>query len=64
MANYKCRVLEIGLEFVHWSFTKRNNSSRGSSEPKKYAQVIRVWGAQPHKFLNSNYLFASWIYYN
>ena len=34
---------------------KCNNFSEGSSEPKKYAQVIQVRGWQPHEFYNSNY---------
>ena len=45
MTNFKRRELEIGLEFGRLSFAKRNNFSEGSSKPKKYAQVIRVWGA-------------------
>ena len=44
MANFKHRQLEIGLEFVHWSFTECNNFSEGSTEPKKDAQVIWVRG--------------------
>ena len=44
MADFERRELEIGLEFGHLSFDKRNNFSEGSSEPKKYAQVIRVGG--------------------
>ena len=42
MANFECQQFEIGLEFVRWSFAKRNNFSEGSSEPKKDAQVIQV----------------------
>ena len=34
------------------SFAERNNFSKGSSEPKKDAQVIRVRGT-PHKFLGA-----------
>ena len=45
MADFECWQLEIGLEFVCWSFDKRNNFSEGSSEPMKDAQVIRVQGA-------------------
>ena len=40
VADFKGRELEIGLEFGHISFDKRKNFSEGSSEPKKYAQVI------------------------
>ena len=40
MADFKCRELEIGLEFEHLSFAECNNFSKGSSGPKKYAQVI------------------------
>ena len=36
--------LEIGLEFGRLNFAKCNNFREGSSEPKKYAQVIRVRG--------------------
>ena len=45
MADFERRELEIELEFRRSRFAKRNNFSEGSSEPKKYAQVIRVWGA-------------------
>ena len=58
MADFERRDLEIGLEFGRLSFAKHNNFSEGSSEPKKYAQVIRVRGRQPHEFFNSNYLFS------
>ena len=51
MADFECQQLEIGLEFVRWSFAERNNFSEGSSETKKDAQVIRVQGRQPHEFL-------------
>ena len=44
MADFERRELENGLEFRRLSFTKLNNFSEGSSEPKKYAQVIRVRG--------------------
>ena len=44
------------LEFVHWSSAERNNFSEDSPEPKEDAQLIRVWGWQPHEFLNLNYL--------
>ena len=44
MADFKRRKFEIGLEFGHLSSDKRKNFSEGSSEPKKYAQVIRVRG--------------------
>ena len=57
MADFERRQLEIGLEFVRWSFPECNNFSEGYSEPNKDAQVIRVRGRQPHEFLNSNYLF-------
>ena len=40
MADFECRELEIGLEFGRSSFAKRNNCSEGSSEHRKYAQVI------------------------
>ena len=50
MADFECQQLEIGLEFVCWSFAEHNNFSEGSYEPKKYTQVIRVWGRQPHEF--------------
>ena len=61
MADFKCQQLEIGLEFVCWSFAERKNFSEGSYEPKKDAQVTR----QPHEFLNSNYLFTLplWSHY-
>ena len=58
MANFRRRDLKIGLEFGRSTFAKLNNSSKGSSEPKKYTQVIRVRGWQPHEFLNLNYLFC------
>ena len=45
MADFKRCELEIGLEFGHLSFDKHKNFSKGSSEPKKYAQVIQVRGA-------------------
>ena len=58
MADFECRQLEIPLEFLRWSFAKRNNFSEGSSEPKIDAQVIRVRGAAaPMIFFNLNYLF-------
>ena len=57
MADFEHQELEIGLEFRHSSFAKRNNFSKGSSEPNKYAQVIRMQGQQPHEFFDSNYLF-------
>ena len=57
MADFKRREFEIGLEFVLWSFTERNNFSKGSSNLTKDAQEIRVRGRQPHEFFNSNYLF-------
>ena len=59
MVDFERRQLEIQLEFVHWSSAERNTFSKGSSKPKKGAQVIRVRGQQPHKFFNSNYLFCS-----
>ena len=40
IAPRKMADFEIGLEFRHLSFDKRKNFSIGSSEPKKYAQVI------------------------
>ena len=58
MADFERQELEIGLEFGRSSVAKHNKFSEGSSEPKKYAQVIRVRGRQPHEFLNSNYLFG------
>ena len=45
MANFEHRQLEIGLEFVYWSFAEHNNFSEGSSGTKKDAQVIRLRGA-------------------
>ena len=45
MADFERRQFEIGLEFLRCSFAERNNFNEGSSEPKKYAQVIRVRGA-------------------
>ena len=63
MADFERRELEIGLEFRRLSLAKRNNFSEGSSEPKKYAQVIQVRGRQPHKFFNSNYLFYYYSQY-
>ena len=45
MADFECQQLEIGLEFVRWSFTECNNFSEDSSETKKDSQVIRVRGA-------------------
>ena len=57
MADFERRELEIGLEFRHISFDKRKNFSEGSSEPKKYALVIRVRGAAVPRVFNSNYLF-------
>ena len=59
MADFEHRQLEIGLEFVDWSFTKCNNFSEGSSKPKEDVRVIQVRGRQPHKFFNSNYLSYS-----
>ena len=50
MANFEHHQLEIGLEFVSWSFAERNNFSEGSFETKKDAQVIQVRGRQPHEF--------------
>ena len=46
-ANFKCQQLEIGLEFAHGSFDKRNNFSKGER-----CQVIRV-GASPMPILCS-----------
>ena len=57
MADFERRQFEIGLEFVLWSFAERNNFSEGSSETKKDAQVIQVWGVATHEFFNLNYLF-------
>ena len=52
MADFERWQFEIGLEFVLWSFAKRNNFSEGSSKPKKDTQVIRVRGAAaPRVFL-------------
>ena len=50
MTDFKHRQLEIGLEFMCLSFAECNNFSKGSSEPKKDSQVIRVQGRQPHAF--------------
>ena len=45
MADFERRQLEFGLEFVRYSFAKRNNLSEGSSERRKDLRVIRVRGA-------------------
>ena len=45
MADFEDGEFEIGLEFVRWSFAKRDNFSEGFSQSKKDAQVIRVRGA-------------------
>ena len=58
MAHFECQQLEIGLEFVRWSCAERNNFSEGSSEPKKYAQVIWVRGQEPHDFFKLELLVA------
>ena len=51
MADFECRQLEFGLEFVCWSSDEHNNFSEGSSKPKKDMQVIRVRGvAAPRVF--------------
>ena len=50
MADYERRELEIALEFGCLSFAKRSNFSEGSSEPKKYAQVIESGGGSPTSF--------------
>ena len=50
MANFECRQLEVGLEFMRWSLSERNNFSKGSYEPKKGAQVIPSAGS-PMSFL-------------
>ena len=42
--HFECQQLEIGLEFVRWSFAKCNNFSEGSYDTKKYIQVIQAWG--------------------
>ena len=44
MANFECWELEIGPEFMCWSFGKV------SSEPKNDGQITRVWG-QPYELL-------------
>ena len=59
MADFEPGQLQIGLEFVRWTFTERNNFSEGSSETKNDAQVIRVRGAAAPRVFNSNYLFIS-----
>ena len=46
MTDFEHRQLEIGLEFMRLSFAECYNFSKGSSEPKKDAQVIRVQGRQ------------------
>ena len=51
MADFEHWQLEIGLEFMRWSFAERNNFSKGSYESKKDSQV-----KQPHEFFNLNYL--------
>ena len=58
MADFERRELVIGIDFGCSSLAKRNNFSEDSSEPKKYAQVIRVQGWQSHEVFNSNYLFC------
>ena len=63
MADFVCRQFEMGLEFVRWSFAKRNVFSEGSSEPKKDTQVIRVQGGSSTSFFNSKYLFVLIILY-
>ena len=60
MADFERRELESGLEFRHISFDKHKNFSEGSSEPKKYAQVIRVRGAAAPRVFYSNYLVQLW----
>ena len=55
MADFERRELEIGLEFGHISFDKCKNFSEGSSEPKKYAQVIQMRGVAAPRVL-TNYL--------
>ena len=47
MADFEGRHIEIGLEFVRWSFTERNNFSEGSSEPKQVIQVKKLMGLPP-----------------
>ena len=54
MADFECRQFEIGLEFVLWSFAKRNNFSEGSSKPKKDAQVIQMRGGKKLELLVCN----------
>ena len=44
MADFEHRELKIRLEFRRLSFAKRNNFSKGPSEPKKCVQEIRVRG--------------------
>ena len=51
MADFERRELEIDLEFGRLSFGKRNNFSEGTSEPNRYAQVIRVRGEAPRVVL-------------
>ena len=63
MADFKRRELEIGLEFGHLSLDNRKHFSEGS-EPKKYAQVIRVRGAAAPRVFNSNYLFIKRLLYS
>ena len=57
MADFEHHELEMGLEFGYISFEKCKNFTEVSSEPKKYAQVIRVGGAAAPQVFNSNYLF-------
>ena len=45
MADFKRRQFEVGLEFMRRSSAERNKFSDGSSEPTKYARVIRVLAA-------------------
>ena len=64
MADFERQKLEIGLEFGHLGFAKRNNFSEGSSVPKKYAQVIQVWGQQPHEFFLTRITCSTYVLIN
>ena len=59
MTDFERQQLEIGLEFMLWSFAEHNNFSEGSFEPKEDVQVIQVRGRQPHEFLTRITCFYS-----
>ena len=63
MADFEHRQLEIGLEFVCLSFPECNNFSKGSSEPNKDTQVIRVRGAAAPRVLELELLVLVLLYF-